>query len=458
MINRNILEELSPLFKPRGVALIGASGKPGKVGRLYMDRFIESGFENLFPVNLKENEILGIKAFPNVKVVPGDVDLAIILLPPGAVMQAVKDCVSKGVKGIVINSAGFGEGGHEGKVKEQELVRIARDGGARIIGPNCLGIYCPASRLPFPQGPSMDAGKVGIVSQSGSLADHLALVATSQGIKFSKVISVGNQSDLKVIDFLEYLGEDPDTEIILSYLEGVVEGKRFHELTREISEKKPIIVWKCGTSEAGARAAATHTGALAGSRHVWEGVLKGNGVISVGSFEEILDCITVFHHCTLPRGNRVAIITGPGGPAVGTTDACIRMGLEVPGISEETKLKLNEAFPSVGTSMENPIDLSIASAAVPEIYKDVIKILEQDDNIDMMLAIGSGGGPFYKSIIETVEEVEKPVVGCVMMPLEILLEGYNKLGKNGIAFFPDPVRAAKALAKLAEYSNFRRTL
>ena len=167
MINSNILKELSPLFKPRAVALIGASGKPGKIGRLYMDRFIESGFANLFPINLKEKEILGIKAFPNVKEVPGDVDLAIILLPPEAVMQAVKDCVSKGVKGIVINSAGFGEGGNEGKVKEQELVRIARKGGARIIGPNCLGIYCPASKLPFPQGPSMDIGKVGIISQSG---------------------------------------------------------------------------------------------------------------------------------------------------------------------------------------------------------------------------------------------------------------------------------------------------
>ena len=458
MINRNILEELSPLFKPQGVALIGASGNPGKIGRLYMDRFIESGFGNLFPINLKEKEILGIKAFPSVKEVPGDVDLAIILLPPEAVMQAVKDCVSKGVKGIVINSAGFGEGGNEGKVKEQELVRIAREGGARIIGPNCLGIYCPASKLPFPQGPSMDIGKVGIISQSGSLADHFALVATSQGIKFSKVISVGNQSDLKVNDFLEYLGADPDTEIILSYLEGVVDGKRFHELTREISENKPIIVWKCGTSEAGARAAATHTGALAGSPLVWEGVLRGNGVIRAGSFEEILDCVTVFHHCNLPRGNRVAIITGPGGPAVGTTDACIRVGLEVPGLSEETKTVLNEVLPSVGTSAENPIDMSITSAAVPEIYKDVIKILDQDHTIDMILAIGSGGGPFYKSIIEAVQEVEKPVVGCVMMPLEVILEGYEKLGKHGIPFFPDPVRAAKALAKLAAYSNFRRSL
>jgi acyl-CoA synthetase (NDP forming) len=386
------------------------------------------------------------------------VDLAIILVPPEAVIQAVKDCVSKGVKGIVINSAGFGEGGPEGKVRERELVHIARDGGARIIGPNCLGIYCPASKLPFPQGPSMDAGKVGIISQSGSLADHFALVATSQGIKFSKVISVGNQCDLKVNDFLEYLGADPDTEIILSYLEGIDDGKRFHELTRDISETKPIIVWKCGTSEAGARAAATHTGALAGSRHVWEGVLKGNGVISVGSFEEILDCITVFHHCTLPRGNRVAIITGPGGPAVGTTDACVRMGLDVPPVSEETEFKLNEAFPAVGTSMANPIDLSIVSAAIPHVYKDVMKILDQDDNIDMMIAIGSGGGQFYESIIETVKKVEKPVVGCVMMPLEVISEGYNQLGKNGIPFFPDPVRAANALAKFAAYSNYLRSL
>jgi acyl-CoA synthetase (NDP forming) len=458
MAKRNIVDELSFLFKPRGVALIGASGKPGKVGRMYMERFIESGFENLFPVNLEEEEILGVKAYSNLKEITGEVDLAIILIPPRAVLEAVKDCVSRGVRGIIITSAGFGEGGEEGKTRELELVRIAREGGCRIVGPNCLGIYCPASRLPFPQGPSMEAGNVGIVSQSGSLADHLALIGTTQGIRFSKAISVGNQSDLTVVDFVEYLGEDPDTEIILSYLEGVNEGRRFHDLTREISKKKPFIIWKCGASEAGAKAAASHTGALAGSRHIWEGVLKGNGVISVGSFEDMLDCVTVFHHCPRPRGNRVAIITGPGGPAVGTTDACIRMGLEVPRISEETKKRLSKVVPPVGTSVENPIDLSIASNLVPELYGEVIRILGQDDQVDMMLAIGSGGDVFYRSIIKATEEAQKPVSVCVPMPLPVLQEAYRHLGRNGIPFYPDTVRAAKALAWLAEYSNYQNNI
>lgn len=458
MTKRDILEELSPFFKPKGVALIGASGKSGKIGRLFMDRFLDAGFESLYPVNLEEEEVLGVKAYPNVKDIPGDVDQAIILLPPSAVMQAVKDCVYKGVKGIVINSAGFGEGGEEGKAAQRELVRIAREGGSRIVGPNCIGIYCPASGLPFPQGPVMESGKVGIISQSGSLSDHLSLIATGNGVRFSKVISVGNQADLKVVDFLEYLGEDPDTEIILSYLEGVKEGRKFHELAKQISKKKPMIVWKCGASEAGARAAASHTGALAGSRQIWEGVLKGDGVISVRSFEEMLDCLYAFYHCPVPRGNRIAIITGPAGPAVGTTDACSRMGLAVSNLSEETKEKVRKAIPPVGTSAENPIDISMAAAVVPKIYGDVIRILGQDDQIDMILAIGNGGDVFYNSIKGAVKEVDKPVAVCVLMPMDIVMEGYRKLMSHGIPLYPDPVRAANALSRLAEYANFRKSL
>jgi len=458
MTQRDILNELSPFFKPKGVALIGASGKSGKIGRMYMDRFVEAGFENLYPVNLKEKEVLGVKAYPNVKDIPGDVDQAIILLPPGAVMQAVKDCVSKGVRGIVINSAGFGEGGEEGKAAQQELVRIARAGGARIVGPNCIGIYCPASGLPFPLGPVMESGKVGIVSQSGSLSDHLSLIATGNGVRFSKAISVGNQADLKVVDFLEYLGEDPDTEIILSYLEGVSEGRKFHELAKGISRKKPMLVWKCGASEAGARAAASHTGALAGSREVWEGMLRGNGVITVNSFEEMLDGLYAFHHCPLPKGNRIAIITGPGGPAVGTTDACTRMGLEVPSLSEETKGKVRQVMPPVGTSAENPIDMSMAAAVVPEIYGDVIKVLGQDNDIDMILAIGNGGDVFFNSIKEGVKAIDKPLAVCMLMPMDMVLEGYRQLMRNGIPLYPDPVRAARALSRLAEYASFRKKI
>ena len=456
MKQRGTLSELQPFFRPRSVALIGASGREGKVGRMFMDRFLETGFQKLYPVNLREDEILGVRAYPAVTEIPGPVDLAIILTPPPAVIEAVKGCVAKGVKGIVINTAGFGERGEEGKAQEQEMARIAREGGARIVGPNCIGIYCPSSGLPFPMGPRQESGSVGVISQSGSFADHLTLIATSNGVKFSKAISCGNECDLTAVDFFEYLGNDPDTEIILSYLEGVNDGRLFHQLAREISKKKPIIAWKCGTSEAGARAAASHTGALAGSRPVWDGVLRGTGIISVKSFEEMLDCLYAFYYQPLPAGKRLAIITGPGGPAVGTTDACLELGLEVPNLSSETKERLYEAMPPVGTSADNPVDLSLASAVAPEVYGKVIRVLGRDENVDMMLAIGIGGEQFHSSITEAAKEINKPLVAAILMPLESVLRDYKLLMGSGIPIYPDPVRAAKALAKLADYAEFRK--
>jgi acyl-CoA synthetase (NDP forming) len=218
MAQKKILEELAPFFHPRSLALIGASAKQGKVGRMFMDLFLETGFQTLYPVNPGADEILGVKAYPSVMEIPGTVDLALVVTPPNAVLEAIKDCVAKGVKGIIITSAGFGEGGEEGKKLEREMVRVAREGGIRIIGPNCIGIYCPSSKLPFPQRPGQESGSVGVVSQSGSLADHLALIATKNGVKFSKAISCGNECDLNAVDFFEYLGEDPETEIIVSYL------------------------------------------------------------------------------------------------------------------------------------------------------------------------------------------------------------------------------------------------
>lgn len=456
MKQHNILDELSLLFYPNSVALIGASGKNGKVGRLFMDRFIDAGFKNLYPVNLKEKEILGYKAYPNIKDVPEPIDLAIILLPSTAVKSAIQDCVDKKVKGIVINSAGFGEMSDEGKILQDEFVNIASKGKTRIIGPNCIGIYCPGGNLPFPQGPPMVKGKVGIVSQSGSFADHLTLISSKMGICFSKAISVGNECDLKVVDFLEYLGEDPETEIILSYLEGVDDGRRFNRLTKDISIKKPIIIWKCGTSEAGAKAAASHTGAMAGFHQIWEGVLENNGVIAVNSFEEMIDCTYAFHNNPLPKGNRLAIITGPGGPAVGTTDACIRMGLDVPTISQNTQQRLIKALPPVTASVANPIDLSMVAAVAPELYGEVIRILGEDDNIDMVLAIGNGGDTFYDGIIDSVRIIDKTVALCVLMPMETIIEGHKKLSGTRTVVYPDPVRAARALYQMAQYADYRQ--
>ena len=456
MAEKNILLELDAFFHPKSLAILGASGKEGKLGRLFMERFIEAGFQKLYPVNSREIEILGVKAYPSLIDIPGPVDLALILTPPASVIASIKECVAKGIRGIIITTAGFGEGGGKGKELEQEMARIAREGGARIIGPNCIGIYCPSSRLPFPRGPAMESGSVGIVSQSGSFADHLSLIATLNGVRFSKAISCGNECDLNTLDFLEYLEEDPETKIIIAYFEGIKDGRRFYQLTREISKKKPIITWKSGTTEAGARAAASHTGALAGSRPIWEGVFRQVGIINVNSLEEVLDCLYAFYFQPMPRGKKVAIITGPGGPAVGTTDACLDLGLEVPQLSENTKNELRKVILPVGTSVGNPVDLSIASAAAPKVYRDVIRILDRDENVDMLLAIGNGGGEFDNTIIEAMKESKKPLLVTLIMPIELVLQDFKLLQANSIPVYTDPRRAANALAKLANYAEFRR--
>jgi acetyltransferase len=458
MAQSQLYKELNTIIQPESVALIGATAKEGKVGRMFMDRFLETGYRTLYPVNPGADEILDIKAYPSVKAIPGPVDMAVILTPPAAVLSMVKECVEKGVKGVVINSAGFGEGGEKGKALERELVRIARKGGTRLIGPNCIGIYCPAARLPFPRPSGTESGKVGVVSQSGSLADHLALIATKNGIRFSKAISSGNECDLNAVDFLEYLGEDPDTEIIIAYLEGIRDGRAFSRLAKELTKKKPMILWKAGVSDAGARAAASHTGALAGSAAVWDGVIKGSGIVRVKSFEDILDTLYLFYHQPLPLGKRVAIVTGPGGPAVGTTDACLEMGLEVPRLFGKIREKLQGVLPPAGTSADNPVDLTLASVVNPALYGDVVKILGQDEQIDMILIIGTGGEKFQNSVSEAVQEINKPIAAAILMPMDSVLQDTDVLLNQGIPVYSDARRAVKALARLSEYAAFRQAL
>jgi len=452
MMGEQASSELHAIFHPRSVALVGASSGHGKVGRMFMERFLEAGFERLYPVNPRESEIFGVEAFSSVGDLPERIDLALILVPPRAVESAVRECAACGVKGIVVITGSMGGGGdHE----VGELVKTARDAGSRIIGPNCLGIYCPSSRLPFPMRPSMESGSVGVVSQSGSFADLLTLIASESGVKFSKAVSCGNECDLNAVDFLAYLGEDPDTEIIIAYLEGIKDGRRFYQAARAISKSKPIIAWKCGTTPSGSEAAASHTGALSGSREIWDAVLRGAGIIAVSSLEETLDCLYALHYQPLPEGRRIAIATGPGGPAVGTVDACMDLGLELARVSTETKRKLGEIIPASGTSVENPIDLSIAAIVAPRLYAEVIGILEQDENVDMLLVIGTGGEEFSDQVRGAVHGVGKPVLVSLINPMPSLLRDYEILMGSGIPVYPDPIRAAAALAKVSEYARFR---
>ena len=453
-MDNDIITNLRPLFYPNAVAVIGASNREGNFGRMFTQGFIEMGFEKLYVVHPKEQEVLGIKAYKRISDIQDDIDLAVVVSPLDTVIHVVKECADKGVKGVVIFTSGFREIGGEGRALEQKLVDIARQSDIRIIGPNCMGIYCPESKSTISSGLPKESGPVSMISHSGSLAVMLTLGAVQYGVRFSKVVSCGNECDLNVVDFLEYFGQDHDTTIITGYLESIKCGHTFSNLARKISKKKPIIIWKSGITERGARAAASHTGAIAVSSNIWNAAVTQAGIISAHSAEDLLDYIQAFYYLPLPKGKRVAIISGPGGPAVGTSDACIYAGLELAELSPQTKKKISEVIPSVGTSIDNPIDLGMASGMFPQWYTHSIEVLGKDDGVDMLLIIGGSREPgFHEKVMQLVKQMGKPAAMTVMPGRGPSAAQFTP--SHGLAIYSDGRRAAMALGKLAGYAQYR---
>lgn len=453
-VGRNIFAELERIFHPRGVVIVGASNSDGNLGRFFLDGFIQLGFEKLYVVHPREKEVRGVKTYSTVGEISGEVDLAVVFSPQETVSQVVRECTLKGIKGVVVCTSGFGEKDGEGRRLEQEVVEIARRGDTRLIGPNCVGIYCPSSRLANFGFLPKESGPVGMISQSGSLAVMFTVAEAARGIRFSKVVSCGNECDLNAADFLAYLGQDPETRIILTYLEGVKDARRFCQLAREVSMEKPIIIWKGGTTEVGARAAATHTGALAGATEIWRAAIAQTGMISANSAEELLDCLEAFYFLPLPKGGRAAIVSAMGGLGVTIADACIECGLEVATLSEHTRRRLEEFVPPVGTSIDNPVDLGMGSIFNPQLYIDTIRALVEDDNVDMLLITSSSWDPSYiERVLEVVRGVEKPIAFVSTPALKTVME--EPLPTTGIAIYPDGRRAAMALGKLVAYQRFR---
>jgi len=442
------------------VSIVGASNREGSFGRLFVEGLMQMGCKHIYPVNPRNPEILGLKAYPSVTDIPFEVDVVVLLTPPDTVLGVVKECVEKKVKGVVIFAAGFGEQGAEGKKAEQEIARIAREGGVRVIGPNCLGFYNPSSGiLTFPQalmeGLPTESGTVGCFSQSGSFVDYLTWLLARKGLRFSKVVSCGNECDLSAEDYLEYLGKDESTKSIIAYMEGIKNGRRFFEVARDVADKKPVIIWKGGTTEYGAKAAATHTGALAGSRHVWDAMFRQTGIISVTSFEEVIDCALVFHHLPLPKGRKVVVVTGMGGTAVGTADICIALGLELSHLSDKTISRMKEIIPNVGTSISNPADIGVASLLEPHLYGETVKILAEDENVDMILVVTSHNRPCTESLADAAKCIDKPMAVSIFTPPEFAPSEYHFLSEKGIPTYHGPKRAAYALSRLADYAEFR---
>lgn len=451
-MNPDLVSQLDPLFHPRGVAVIGASNREGNFGRLFIQSLLEMGYQHIYPVNPRGEPVLGIAGYANVMDLPQEIDLAIVATPTESAVDIVQQCAQKGIPGVVLYTSGFGEKGAEGKLQEQEMAHLARKGGTRLIGPNCQGIYCPASRLAPEPGFPKEPGPVGMISSSGFMVAFTARAGARRGVRFSKVISCGNQCDLNAADFLEYLGQDEDTKLIVAYLEEIKEGQRFFRLAREISGTKPIIIWKGGITQRGARAAASHTGALAGSRELWQALCTQAGIVSVKSAEELLDLLVAFYHLPLPKGRGVAIISGPGGPAVGATDACAEAGLHVAELSPQTRRSLGSFLPATGTSVDNPIDMGMGTMFSPQWYGEAINILTQDPSVDMLLIISPGRSDFSQSIVESVKRSGKPAALATTVLLSE--EEREHLSSQGIPSYSDWRRAAMALAKLAEYADF----
>ena len=454
-----LLREIDDLFHPRSVAVVGVP-RGMKTGKLFFLALLDQQFPGaIYPVQPHAEEIDGIKAYPSVSAIPGPVDLAIILVPHHLTLSVVRECANKGVKGAILFTAGFRETGtEEGKALEEELVRTARSAGMRLIGPNCMGFYAPRSGLSFFPELSREPGNVGLISHSGSLANILCHLAPEQGVRFSKAVSLGNECDLTSADFLIYLGHDKETEIIGTYIEGIKDGPRFFSALSEASLRKPVILWKVGLTSEGAQAASSHTGALAGSSEIWQGMVRQTGAVPVVGFEEWLDMILGFSHLNLPLGDRIAVISGPGGLAVSAAEACATNGLRLAELSSETRGVLARVVPPTGTSLRNPIDVGMTASLEIGIYIESTRAVAADPNVDAVVIIGTGMSPetnrqYAEAIIEARRSLQKPfaVVG-----IPIRDQTYaGHFHAAGIPFFASAERAMRTYARVRSYQRWR---
>lgn len=408
-------EALRPLLEPRSVAVVGVS-RSGKQGVVFLQGLLDPGFKgDIYVVNPSAGEILGVKAYPSLSALPARPDLAVLTLPAEPAIAVVREAAALGIPGCAMFTAGFNElATTEGDARTVALLEAA-SGRTRIIGPNCMGVYNPAIGLAsFPAQPTR-VGGVGLISQSGSLMNFISRAASQRGLGFSAAVSMGNQLDLNAADYLEYLAEDPRTTVIGAYIEGVPDGRRFHAALRRATAAKPVVIWKAGRVTGGARAARSHTGQLAGSYAVWQAMAKQTGAILVREADELVDTLTAASALAGVRrlGPGVAIVTGPGGPAVGASDACEEAGLSLAGLSEGTMAGLREFVAAAGTSVRNPIDVGMVMVGASEVYGRALRLALGDPAVDAALVIGGergNAGGFASMLVDARRHSGKPVL------------------------------------------------
>ncbi len=471
-------ENLDFLFHPETIAVAGVSENTNKfnAGLMFLENLKQFGFKGkIYPMNPIGGEISGMKIYKSVKDIPDKIDFIISAIPSRYTPQLVADAAQKGVKAIHFFTSGFSEIENiEGKHLQANIMAKAKAGGIRIVGPNCLGLYCPSGGLSFNADFDKTSGPVAMISQSGGNASHCVQEGNDRGVLFSKVISMGNGADLNESDYLEYLTQDNETKIITAYIEGVREGPRFLRALKSAAKSKPVIVMKVGTSESGAEAAASHTAAMAGSNKVWEGALRQAGVIRADSIEEMMDITIALQHMPAPTGNKIVIAGIGGGASVILADEFTNAGLLLPKLGDKLRKSLIDLYSSeAGRIFKNPVDLNTFESG--ETFFKTLKALDQYEETDMLaihIAFDHFGlistkdkefmiGVYLKLVGEIKEEIKKP--------LAIILHSYastqmrklaydagKELTAAGFAVFPSIQRAAMALAKFVRYHEGRR--
>jgi acetyltransferase len=463
---------LDAIFAPESVAIIGASTAPGKVGHDIFANILKGGYTGtLYPINPKAKSVLSVRAFPTIGDVPDKVDLAMIVLPPQETLKAVAASVENGVKGIVVVSAGFREVGEEGLDIENRIVAICREAGIRLIGPNCLGVInpMPAIRLNASFSSRMPAtGNISFISQSGALCTAVLDFAADRDFGFSKFISIGNKADVDELDLLRYFHDDPDTAVIMLYLEELRRGAEFIETVKEItsgSRPTPVLIIKSGRTRAGAQAAASHTGALAGTEAIYEAIFKQSGVIRADTVDELFDFANVFAYKQgsalgklrrkLPTGNRVAIITNAGGPGILATDMTVSSELRLAQFKKETIEELAQHLPQTA-NIHNPVD--VIGDATQDRYENALRTVINDPGVDgalviltpqsMTNALGTA-----EAIVHVARRTRKPILCCFMGIIDVS-PGVKFLQEHGYPVYKFPENTAKAFSALYKYSHW----
>jgi acyl-CoA synthetase (NDP forming) len=480
--------DFESLFNPKSIALIGASNNIGKWGAIVFLNIRLGGYQGrLYPVNPKEETVLGYKAYTKVSQIPDPVDLAIIAIPAHLTKEAILDCIQKGIRMAIVITSDFSETGEEGSRLEKELTEIARTSGLRLVGPNTMGIFSASASLTALMPPVRPRkGKVSLVSQSGNIGTQMLGWGEKFAVGFSKYVSSGNEGDLRSEDYLDYLGKDPDTQVILFYIEGLDDGREFVEKSRKITPHKPIIAFKGGKTIAGARAAKSHSGAMAGVKELYEAAFRQAGILWASTTEEMLEWAAAFSSLPIPRGNRVGILTRGGGWGVITADACNELGLEVPPLDDSITRALDGFLPSYW-SRGNPVDM-VATIGM-EAYIKCLEALTAWDKIDAVISLSGDAGPLamilpdakrraetiippekmdkimqqvaesrtliYQRVCELIDKYQKPIFAVGAN----LVKGKGTGQPDSIlAQFRTPERAAKAAGVLSQYSRYRQAI